>query len=144
MVQPATPVYLDYAATTPLDPRVRAAMEPYFSNLFGNPSSLHFAGQKAEAAVERSRQTVAGILGCAPEEIIFTSGGTESDNLALRGVANELIALGCESMVQGLTGHAAEAYAALSQMQARHPEAAERARRRGPGRDGLRGGGGGA
>ena len=87
MVQPATHVYLDYAATTPLDPRVRAAMEPYFSDLFGNPSSLHFAGQKAEAAVERSRQTVAGILGCAPEEIIFTSGGTESDTRALRGVA---------------------------------------------------------
>lgn len=84
---PERHVYLDYAATTPLDSRVRAAMEPYFSDFFGNPSSLHFAGQKAEAAVERSRQAVAGFLGCAPEEIVFTSGGTESDNLALRGAA---------------------------------------------------------
>ena len=80
-------VYLDYAASTPLDSNILAAMRPYFSDDFANPSSLHQAGQRAEAAVERSRETVASLLGAAPEEIVFTSGGTESDNLALRGAA---------------------------------------------------------
>jgi len=79
--------YLDYAATTPLDPRVVAAMQPYFSEDFGNPSSVHLFGQRAEAAVEASRLKVAEKLGCSTGEIVFTSGGTESDNLALRGAA---------------------------------------------------------
>ncbi len=80
-------VYLDYAATTPLDGRVLKAMQPYFSDVFANPSSLHRAGQQAEGAIERARQDVADHLGCSPEEILFTSGGTESDNLAVRGAA---------------------------------------------------------
>jgi cysteine desulfurase len=80
-------VYLDYAATTPLDKRVWAAMQPYFSVEFGNPSSLHRYGQKAEAAVESAREDVARALHCTPSEIIFTSCGTESDNLAIRGAA---------------------------------------------------------
>ncbi len=80
-------VYLDYAATTPLDPRVAETMHPYFSGAFGNPSSTHQHGQAAEAAVEKSRQTIAELFFCRPSEIIFTSGGSESDNLALRGVA---------------------------------------------------------
>ncbi len=80
-------VYLDHAATTPLDERVLESMLPYFHREFGNPSSIHRWGQEAEAAVERARATVAGLLGASPDEIIFTSGGTESDNLALRGVA---------------------------------------------------------
>jgi len=80
-------VYLDYAATTPVDHRVLEAMHPYFSVSFGNPSSVHRWGQKAEAAVERSRAHIAQIMGCLPSEIIFTSCGTESDNLALRGAA---------------------------------------------------------
>jgi cysteine desulfurase len=80
-------VYLDYAATTPVDPRVAAAMLPYFRELFGNPSSIHFYGQKAEAAVENARQTVATCLNCQADEVIFTSCGTESDNLGLRGAA---------------------------------------------------------
>ena len=80
-------VYLDYAATTPMDPRVREAMEPFFSDSFGNPSSIHQFGQAAEAAVENARQTLAEIFSCRPSEIIFTSGGSESDNLALRGAA---------------------------------------------------------
>lgn len=80
-------VYLDYAATTPLDPRVWAAMEPYFSQAFGNPSSTHRFGQGAEAAVEQARLTMAEVFSCQPNEIIFTSGGSESDNLALRGGA---------------------------------------------------------
>jgi len=80
-------IYFDYAATTPLDPRVAHAMQPYFSEEFGNPSSVHGYGQRAEAALEEARQRLAVRLNAQPEEIIFTSGGTESDNLALRGVA---------------------------------------------------------
>ena len=80
-------IYLDYAATTPLDPRVLEAMLPYFSEEFGNPSSVHGYGQRAEAALENARQRMAELLNTQPDEIIFTSGGTESDNLALRGAA---------------------------------------------------------
>lgn len=80
-------IYLDYAATTPVDSRVFDAMLPYFTENFGNPSSTHRYGQKAEAAVETARETVAAILHCRPSEVIFTSCGSESDNLALRGVA---------------------------------------------------------
>lgn len=80
------PIYLDYAATTPLDPRVLVAMLPYFSEHFGNPSSIHRYGQQAEAAVDTARENVAQVLNCRPDEILFTSCGSESDNLALRGV----------------------------------------------------------
>ncbi len=80
-------VYLDYAATTPVDPRVLVAMQPYFADAFGNPSSIHHYGQRAEGAVESAREAVAEQLGCSSEEIIFTSCGSESDNLAIRGVA---------------------------------------------------------
>jgi cysteine desulfurase len=80
-------IYLDYSATTTVDPRVLDAMMPYFSDSFGNPSSVHRYGQAAEAAVESARETVASILNCRPDEIIFTSCGSESDNLALRGAA---------------------------------------------------------
>ncbi len=79
--------YLDYAATTPVDERVLAAMLPYFRETFGNPSSVHFFGQQAESALEEARQEVARVLHARAEEIVFTACGTESDNLALRGVA---------------------------------------------------------
>jgi cysteine desulfurase len=78
-------IYLDYAATTPVHPRVLDAMMPYFSDSFGNPSSVHRYGQKAEAAIDSARETVASVLHCQPDEVIFTSCGSESDNLALRG-----------------------------------------------------------
>jgi cysteine desulfurase len=81
------PVYLDYAATTPVDDRVRDAMLPYFTAEFGNPSSVHRWGQEAEAAVETARERVAAVLDCRPQEIVFTSCGSESDNLAIRGAA---------------------------------------------------------
>ena len=81
------PVYLDYNATTPVDPVVAEAMKPYLSGLFGNPSSAHYYGFAARNAVEESRKKVATLIGCSPEEIIFTSGGTESDNMAIRGIA---------------------------------------------------------
>ena len=80
-------IYLDYSATTPVDPRVKEAMAPYFSDSFGNPSSVHRFGQKAEAAVDSARETVARVLNCRADEIIFTSCGSESDNLAIRGAA---------------------------------------------------------
>jgi cysteine desulfurase len=84
---PRRNVYLDYSASTPTDPRVVEAMMPYFTEVFGNPSSIHSFGRKAEQAVEDARETIARIMNCLPSEIVFTSGGSESDNLALRGAA---------------------------------------------------------
>jgi len=80
-------IYLDYAATTPVDPRVLEAMLPYFSDSFGNSSSVHSYGQDAENALESARESVAALLNCHPNEVIFTSCGSESDNLAIRGAA---------------------------------------------------------
>lgn len=80
-------IYLDFAATTPVDGRVVEAMNPYFDRIFGNTSSLHSYGQAAERALEDSRDRISGILNCSPGELLFTSCGSESDNLALRGVA---------------------------------------------------------
>ncbi|MGH2593362.1 MAG: cysteine desulfurase family protein [Anaerolineae bacterium] len=80
-------IYLDHAATTPVDPRVIEAMQPYWSGAFGNTSSIHGAGRAALKGLEQARQTVANVLGCHPMEIVFTGCGTESDNLALRGAA---------------------------------------------------------
>ena len=81
-------VYLDNNATTPVLPEVFAAMRPYFGEQFGNASSIHHYGQETRAAVESARESVARLLGCNPSEIVFTSGGTESDNLAIAGLAN--------------------------------------------------------
>ncbi len=80
-------IYLDYAATTPLDTRVLKAMTPYFSENFGNASSLYKIGQTAKAALENSRIKVADLINAEPEEIVFTSSGTEANNLAIKGVA---------------------------------------------------------
>ncbi|MFQ3646693.1 MAG: cysteine desulfurase family protein [Anaerolineae bacterium] len=80
-------VYLDYAATTPMDPRVLEAMMPYFTDIYGNSHSAHRFGSRAEHAVETAREKIARVLNCKPTEIYFTSGGSESNNLALRGVA---------------------------------------------------------
>jgi len=81
-----TAIYLDHAATTPVDARVLDAMLPYLREHYGNPSSLHRLGQDAARAVRRARAQVADILNCSPQEIVFTSGATESNNLALRGI----------------------------------------------------------
>ena len=80
-------VYLDYSATTPVDARVVDAMMPFFASSYGNPSSVHRYGQVAEAAVDSARETVASVLNCRADEIIFTSCGSEADNLAIRGAA---------------------------------------------------------
>jgi len=80
-------IYLDHNATTPLDLRVFEAMRPYMTGAFGNASSPHSYGRLAKQALEESRETIAKGIGCRPEEIVFTSGGTEADNLALRGIA---------------------------------------------------------
>src|SRR5579872_7080660 len=79
-------IYLDHAATTPLDPDVLAAMQPFFTNVYGNPSSAHEIGQGARMALDQARENVAGLIGASPNEIIFTGGGTESNNAALRGL----------------------------------------------------------
>jgi len=87
MKKPAKIIYLDHAATTAVDPRVVEAMAPYWSERYGNASSIYSLGREAAKAIEEARQTVAGILNCESKEIIFTSCGSESDNLAVRGVA---------------------------------------------------------
>ena len=87
MEKPDHVVYMDHAATTAVDPRVVEAMLPYFTQYYGNASSLHAPGRDAAAALKQARGTVAEILGAEPSEIVFTSCGSESDNLALRGVA---------------------------------------------------------
>jgi cysteine desulfurase len=85
-------IYLDHHATTPVDPAVVAAMLPFFSERFGNPSSRHHVfGQEAERAVEEARAQVAALVGAQPADIVFTSGATESDNLAVRGAARALV-----------------------------------------------------
>lgn len=81
------PIYLDHSATTPVHPEVLTAMISFFANHFGNPSSIHREGRLAREAVEGARARVAALIGAAPAEIVFTSGGTEADNLALLGTA---------------------------------------------------------
>ena len=81
------PIYLDFNASTPLDPRVAEVMQDMLSDAYGNPSSTHWAGEPARVAVERARRQVADLLGCKPQEVIFTSGGSESNNMAIKGIA---------------------------------------------------------
>jgi cysteine desulfurase len=78
-------IYLDHAATTPMRPEVWAAMAPYGSDAFGNPSGVHGVSRRAKNALEEARERIAALIGAKPLEIVFTSGGTESDNLAIKG-----------------------------------------------------------
>ena len=80
------PIYLDYNASTPIDPAVAAVMKPFLSDHFGNPSSGHWAAAPAKAALEKARGQIAALLGCEDDEVVFTSGGSEANNLALKGV----------------------------------------------------------
>ncbi|MBO9394892.1 cysteine desulfurase family protein [Caldilinea sp.] len=84
---PSQPIYLDHAATTPVRDEVLEVMQQFFAEIYGNPSSIHRAGRQASVLLERSRETLAALLNARPGEIIFTSGGTESDNAAVRGIA---------------------------------------------------------
>ncbi len=81
-------IYMDYNATTPVHPEVLEAFLPFYRDSFGNPSSIHWAGRRVKAAVEEARETVAAFLGCRPVEVVFTSSGTEADNMAIKGVAS--------------------------------------------------------
>ena len=95
-------IYLDNAATTPLDKRVLDEMLPYFTEQFGNPSSIHFYGRKPKAAIEKARKQVAGYLNVSPGEIFFTSGGTESNNMALNAA---VYSLGVKRIITSKTEH---------------------------------------
>ena len=108
----APPIYLDHAATTPVRPEVFDAMAPYFGPRFGNPSSTHRWGREARAALDEARERVAQSLGAAPDEICFTSGGTESDNLAVLGAWRVLRAQGKRAVVTSPTEHKAVLVAA--------------------------------
>jgi cysteine desulfurase len=99
-------VYLDYAATTPMVPEALKAMIPYFQERFGNPSSIYNLAQEARSAIDESRQTIAKLIGCRSTEIIFTSGGTESDNTALKGGAIALQPLGNHIITSSIEHHA--------------------------------------
>ena len=99
-------VYLDHAGTTSMDPRVLEAMIPYFSQLYGNPSSLHTVGQEARYALDESRERVAQVLGCRAREVVFTGGGSESDNAAVQGVATALQETGNHIITSSTEHHA--------------------------------------
>lgn len=99
-------IYLDYAATTPLDARVEETMRAYGREIFGNPSSLHAAGRAARAAIDTARDTIADLLGADPAELIFTGGGTEADNLAIKGVARAMRSRGTHIITTAIEHHA--------------------------------------
>ena len=99
-------VYFDYNATTPLDPHVRDAMLPFLGEVYGNPSSVHQVGRRARALLDDARDRAAKVLGCKPSEVIFTSGGTESNNLALFGMARLLRAKGRHIITSQVEHHA--------------------------------------
>ena len=103
-------IYLDYNATTPLAPEAAAAMQPYIERFFGNPSSIHQAGRAARAAIDDARDRLAAILGARAHEIIFTSGGTESDNLAVLGLARSRAGRG-KHLITSMTEHHAVLHA---------------------------------
>jgi cysteine desulfurase len=99
-------IYMDHAATTPLDPHVFERMRPYFSELFGNPSSIYGLGRTSLAALDAAHETVARLLNCRPTEIVFTGGGSEADNLAIKGVAHSSRRRGKHIITTAIEHHA--------------------------------------
>jgi cysteine desulfurase len=106
-------IYLDYNSTTPVDPRVLAAMMPYLAESYGNANSIHSAGQRARAAVDTARQAVADLLGAKASDVVFTCGGTEADNLAIFGIVNP-----CDQPRKHVVTTAIEHHAVLNTAQA--------------------------
>jgi cysteine desulfurase len=108
MVSPVSPgtIYLDHAGTTPMDPLVLEAMLPYFSQLYGNPSSVHTVGQEARHALDTARERVANVMHCRTNEVVFTSGGTEADNAAIHGAATALQETGNHIITSSVEHHA--------------------------------------
>ena len=104
-MQPRTTIYLDYAATSPLWPDARAAMEPYLDERFANASSLYAAAREARKAIEESREIVAAAVGARPDEVVFTSGGTEADNIAVQGAARRARNEGRDGIVVSAIEH---------------------------------------
>jgi cysteine desulfurase len=98
-------IYLDYTATTPVDPRVREAMEPYLTDVFGNASSAHRFGRQAKDALEEARGTIAAAIGARPAELLFTSGGTEANNLAIQGTLKAARRLGKAHLLTDAAEH---------------------------------------
>ena len=99
-------IYLDHAGTTPTDQRVLEAMLPFFTELYGNPSSIHAVGQEARYALDEARERVAGALNCRNGEVVFTGGGTESDNAAIHGAATALRETGDHVITTTVEHHA--------------------------------------
>src|SRR6266700_3959719 len=99
-------IYFDYNATTPLDPQVREAMMPFLTEVWGNPSSVHHVGRRARAILDDSRDRTANVFRCKPSEVIFTSGGTESTNLAIFGTARLLKTKGRHIITSSVEHHA--------------------------------------
>ena len=99
-------IYLDHAGTTPTDPSVVEAMLPYFTECYGNPSSIHTVGQEARFALDEARDRVAAVLNCRSREIVFTGGGTEADNEAIFGVATALQESGKHVVTSSAEHHA--------------------------------------
>jgi cysteine desulfurase len=99
-------IYLDHAATTPLDPRVLETMLPYLASTWGNPSSIYYEGREARKALEAARRDVAAVLGSRPNDIVFTSGGSESDNTAIRGAAYASVRRGRHIITSAIEHHA--------------------------------------
>src|SRR5690348_3640083 len=115
------PIYLDHAATTPVRPEVLEAMSPFFAGRFGNPSSTHRWGREARTALDEARERVARCLGATPDEVCFTSGGTEADNLAVLGGWRILKAQGRNAIVSTPIEHKA----VLQSVHQAHKEGAE-------------------
>jgi len=99
-------VYLDYNATTPLDPVVRESMLPFMDEIWGNPSSVHHVGRRARAFLDEFRERLALVFSCKPSELVFTSGGTESNNLAILGTARLLRGKGRHLITSPVEHHA--------------------------------------
>ena len=107
LYSPSTgPIYLDHAGTTAMDPRVLEAMLPYFTELYGNPSSVHTVGQEARHALDDAREKVARVLGCRTGEVVFTGSGTEADNAAIHGAATALTETGNHIITSSVEHHA--------------------------------------